>query len=262
MNQQPWRSPEVAAAIVIVFGSILLFFFGCIEKRSDERAAAQETTNAAQTAEIEKTNIAATKPTSTATVTASVTVPTSSPSPTVKPTEVFTPSPTPTQTPTPTPTLIPTPTGPEITMAFPQERMNVPRQLTACGTYKNVPKDKEMWFYVYAPVKEMYYLDKISDKSATDGTWIIRAHEGVNVGDVNSAGKAFYVGVVLASDEESPLWEEKKGEEKNTTKEIPKSLQIFYERIVYLDISDELATNFAQNCIDQVQTGSGSALGE
>ena len=83
-----------------------------------------------------------------------------------------------------------------------RERDSVEREIVVSGEYANVPKDEDIWLYVFAPGIQRYYFHRVDVFS--DDTWeSSRARSNrVIVGSTHpdDVGVGFRIGVLLASD--------------------------------------------------------------
>jgi hypothetical protein len=86
----------------------------------------------------------------------------------------------------------------EVQLQEPKEESTVPMKSTFKGTYKNLPKDSNMWLYVFPLEDDKYYLTRIDDHK--DGVW---KRENVVIGREGEVdrGKKFRVGVLIADKE-------------------------------------------------------------
>lgn len=111
--------------------------------------------------------------------------------------------------------------APQLTITQPPEQARVPRAVIISGSFQNLPPGMHMWLYVYAPVAEKYYLDKIVLADQTRGIWEV---QNVTIGSEDDFGASFRIGVILAN---ATANAELEAQSERT--ELPDGVQTFHE---------------------------------
>jgi hypothetical protein len=104
------------------------------------------------------------------------------------------PVPTTTSTPTPSALASPVTTDLAVTIAQPINGSKVPIKSDFAGTFINLPKNVNLWLYVYGTEEHKYYLREITDRR-NDGNWQIK---NVIIGGSADIGSTYKVGVLVA----------------------------------------------------------------
>ena len=86
----------------------------------------------------------------------------------------------------------------EVEIITPQENERVHRESNVRGVYEDLPRDRRLWLYVFAPGIQRYFFDPII--MSNNGSWVVTR---VIIGSIDDVGHAFKIGVVIANKEAS-----------------------------------------------------------
>lgn len=84
---------------------------------------------------------------------------------------------------------------------------SVHAQFTICGSFKNIPENRDIWLYMVPSMTKKYYPElvpalRLNNGHSEDGSWNYYCIPGVH--GFNSAGKSFQIGVFLSNKTDRP----------------------------------------------------------